>query len=339
MSELQQPKKPTYSLVVPVYNRPDEIQELLESLCLQTYSNFEVIVVDDGSKNPCKEIVLGFEKQLSLQYHYKANSGPGPSRNFGADKSKGAFLIFLDSDCVIPEGYLTAVHEGLQQQPVDAFGGPDRAADSFTPIQKAINYAMTGLFTTGGIRGNKKSLDKFHPRSFNMGMSREVYEATNGFSTMRFGEDVDLSLRILALGFQTGLIPEAWVYHKRRTDFRKFFKQVHNSGIARIHLYKRHPESLKIVHYFPALWVLGTGLLLFLATFVHIWFFIPFLFWSGLIFIDAFTKSKSLYVGTLAIVAAVVQMIGYGSGFIRAFINRIILKKGEFTAFEQNFYK
>ena len=225
-----------YSIIVPVYNRPDEIGELLESLCSQTETDFEVIVVEDGSQIPCKDVCEKFASILDLHYYNKGNSGPGMSRNYGAERSAGDYIIVLDSDVVLPDGYLAAINRELNQHPVDAFGGPDASHPSFTAIQKAISYSMTSFFTTGGIRGGKAKLDKFYPRSFNMGIRREVYAHLNGFAKMRFGEDIDFSYRIVEAGYSTRLFPEAWVWHKRRTDFRKFFRQVYNSGIARINL-------------------------------------------------------------------------------------------------------
>ena len=241
-----------YSVIIPVYNRPDEVDELLQSLTRQSFKDFEVIVVEDGSSIPCKPVTEKYQELLDVHYYDKPNSGPGQTRNYGAERSKGEYLIILDSDCILPEGYFLAVEEELQHEAADAFGGPDRAHESFTDIQKAINYSMTSFFTTGGIRGGKKKMDKFYPRSFNMGVRREVYQALGGFSRMRFGEDIDFSIRIFKGGYTCRLFPGAWVYHKRRTDFRKFFKQVHNSGIARINLYKKYPESLKLVHLLPA---------------------------------------------------------------------------------------
>ena len=241
-----------YSVIIPVYNRPDEVDELLQSLTQQSFKDFEVIVVEDGSSIPCKPVTEKYQELLDVHYYDKPNSGPGQTRNYGVERSKGEYLIILDSDCILPEGYFLAVEEELQHEAADAFGGPDRAHESFTNIQKAINYSMTSFFTTGGIRGGKKKMDKFYPRSFNMGVRREVYQALGGFSRMRFGEDIDFSIRIFKGGYTCRLFPGAWVYHKRRTDFRKFFKQVHNSGIARINLYKKYPESLKLVHLLPA---------------------------------------------------------------------------------------
>ena len=251
-----------YSVIIPVYNRPDEADELLQSLTRQSFKDFEVIIVEDGSSVPCKDVAERYQNILDIHYYAKPNSGPGQTRNYGAERSRGEYLIILDSDCILPEGYFAAVEEELQKAPTDAFGGPDRAHVSFTDIQKAINYSMTSFFTTGGIRGGKKKMDKFYPRSFNMGVRREVYETLGGFSRMRFGEDIDFSIRIFKGGYACRLFPGAWVYHKRRTDLKKFFKQVHNSGIARINLYKKYPESLKTVHLLPAAFTLGVAVLL-----------------------------------------------------------------------------
>jgi glycosyltransferase involved in cell wall biosynthesis len=200
-----------YSLIIPVYNRPDEVDELLSSLTEQTFTDFEVIVVEDGSTLPCREVVERYVDKISVKYFEKQNSGPGQTRNYGAERSRGEFLIVLDSDCVLPPTYLQEVENELNRMPTDAFGGPDRAHDSFTKIQKAISYSMTSFFTTGGIRGGKKKLDKFYPRSFNMGIRADVYKRLGGFSKMRFGEDIDFSIRIFKEGCSCRLFPEAWV--------------------------------------------------------------------------------------------------------------------------------
>ena len=327
-----------YSIIVPVFTRPDEVDELLESLCHQEVNNFEVIIVEDGSKKPCKDVCDKYAGILDLHYYYKENSGPGQSRNYGAERAKGDWLIVLDSDVVLPAGYLRAVDERLKME-IDAFGGPDASHPSFTPIQKAITYSMTSFFTTGGIRGGKgKKLDKFFPRSYNMGIRREVYQELGGFTKMRFGEDIDFSYRIVEAGYKTALIPEAWVWHKRRTDFRKFFRQVYISGIARINLTKRHPGTLKLVHLLPTVFTLGVIGLLLLSVF-SILTLIPILFYSAVILLDSSLKNKSLWVGLLSIPAAFVQLMGYGLGFIESWWKRCILKQDEFTAFEKNFYK
>ena len=327
-----------YSVIIPVYNRPDEVDELLQSLMSQHFKDFEVIVVEDGSSVPCREVVDKYKNCLDIKYFQKPNSGPGQTRNYGAERSQGEYLIILDSDCILPEGYLDSVENELKDSSADAFGGPDRAHDSFTDIQKAINYSMTSFFTTGGIRGGKKKMDKFYPRSFNMGVEREAYHVLGGFSKMRFGEDIDFSIRIFKGGYRCRLFPGAWVYHKRRTDLKKFFKQVHNSGIARINLYKKYPESLKIVHLLPAIFTLGVVLLL-IGSFFCLYSLIPIVLYALLVCIDSTCRNHSLRIGIYSVAASFIQLIGYGTGFWRAWWERCILKRGEFGAFQRTFYK
>jgi len=345
-----------YSIIVPVYNRPDEAGELLQSLTRQTLKDFEVIIVEDGSSITCKDVCEQYADILDLHYYEKENGGPGPARNYGAALAQGEYLLILDSDVVLPEGYLQAVENALQQQPADAFGGPDAAHSSFSPVQKAISYSMTSFFTTGGIRGGKTKLDKFYPRSFNMGIRREVYSRLGGFSKMRFGEDIDFSYRIVEAGYTTRLFPEAWVWHKRRTDFRKFFRQVYNSGIARINLEKRHPGTMKIVHALPTAFTIGVALLIILAAvaraLIHydaahwqLWYRVcllalaPIFLYALIIFVDSLRQNRSVKVALLSIPAAFVQLAGYGCGFIEAWWKRCVLGKDEFAAFEKNFYK
>lgn len=336
-----------YSVIVPVYNRPNECEELLESLTHQTQRDFEVIIVEDGSSVPCREVVERYADKLAVHYYDKLNSGPGQTRNYGVERANGEYVIILDSDVVLPEGYFAAIDDELAANPCDAFGGPDRAHESFSTTQKAINYAMTSFFTTGGIRGGKAKLDKFYPRSFNMGVRREVYQALEGFSAMRFGEDIDFSTRIFKSGYRCRLFPEAWVYHKRRTDLKKFFKQVHNSGIARIHLSHRHPGTHKLVHLLPAVFTLGVAFLLVLAllslcfgceigTLVSL---SPLLLFALLIGVDATRQSCSLAVGVTAIAAAFVQLTGYGTGYLSAWWRCNVRGEGEFEAFSQTFYQ
>ena len=327
-----------YSLIIPVYNRPDEVDELLESLTRQHFQDFEVLVVEDGSSVPCESVVDRYATSLNIHYLKKANSGPGQTRNFGAERSRGEYLLILDSDCVLPPNYLDAIEAELQKEPADAFGGPDRAHESFTRVQKAINYAMTSFFTTGGIRGGKKKMDKFYPRSFNMGIRREIYQDLGGFSKMRFGEDIDFSIRIFKAGYRCRLFPDAWVWHKRRTDWRKFFKQVYNSGIARINLYKKYPESLKLVHILPAVFTLGVCAILLLSL-VCPWSLLLLFVFVLVILIDASIQNKSLFIGVLSVIAAFIQLIGYGTGFLSAWWKRCVCKEGEFAAFEKNFYQ
>ncbi len=343
-----------YSIIVPVFNRPDEVDELLSSLTMQHFRDFEVIIVEDGSSVPCREVCEKYSDRLSLQYFNKPNSGPGQSRNYGAERAKGEYLIVLDSDVVLPEGYLQAIESELGTQSCDAFGGPDRAHESFTDIQKAISYSMTSFFTTGGIRGGAKQLEKFHPRSFNMGIRADVYHQLGGFSAMRFGEDIDFSIRIFAAGCSCRLFPEAWVWHKRRTDFRKFFRQVFNSGIARINLYRKYPSSLKPVHLLPSVFTIGvvllvllslTGRLLMYYDDIHRWYWLcaaPLLLlfaYCLLIFVDASRQYRSLRIGLLSVGASFVQLFGYGTGFLSAWWKRCILKQDPYSAFDKTFYQ
>lgn len=356
-------KKMNYSIIVPVYNRPDEVDELLQSLTAQTEKDFEVVVVEDGSTLTCEDVCKQYAGILDLHYYDKPNSGPGQSRNYGAERARGDYLIILDSDVVLPVDYLSNIKRHLAEG-TDAFGGPDRAHPSFTPIQKAISYSMTSFFTTGGIRGGtsntskpkRKALDKFYPRSFNMGIRADVYKRLGGFSKMRFGEDIDFSIRIFKAGCRCRLFPEAWVWHKRRTDFRKFFRQVFNSGIARINLYRKYPESLKAVHLLPAVFTVGTCLMILVAAvgraMMHYdpanrqtWTLvmaIPLLLlmaYCMMIFVDSAMKNKSAKIGLLSVGAAFVQLMGYGTGFLQAWWLRCVKKKDEFQAFEQTFYK
>lgn len=357
-----------YSIVIPVYNRPDEVDELLSSLLSQSFQDFEVIVVEDGSKITCREVCDKYTGKLCLSYFMKPNSGPGQSRNYGAERANGEYLLILDSDVVLPKDYLQAIEDELNTLPCEAFGGPDASHPSFTPVQKAISYSMTSFFTTGGIRGGKAKLDKFYPRSFNMGIRRDVYQTLGGFSKMRFGEDIDFSYRICEAGYKPRLFPKAWVWHKRRTDFRKFFRQVFNSGIARINLEKRHPGTMKLVHMLPMVFTVGViGLVLLFILGLSMYFYgewldannlrptdnmhqgvgfcfciialFPLLLYSFIIFVDSSIKNRSIWVGILSIPAALVQLMGYGLGFLKAWWKRIVLKQDEFTAFEKNFYK
>lgn len=350
-----------YSIIIPVYNRPDEVDELLDSLTRQTLKDFETIIVEDGSQTPCEDICHKYEQSLDIKYFMKNNSGPGQSRNYGVERATGEYVLILDSDVVVPEGYLQAVDDELAQNPCDAFGGPDRAADTFTPTQKAISYSMTSFFTTGGIRGGKKKLDKFYPRSFNMGVRRDIYKKLGGFSKMRFGEDIDFSIRIFKAGCRCRLFPGAWVYHKRRTDFRKFWRQVFNSGIARINLYKKYPESLKPVHLLPAVFTVGVIFLLLTAIAgivattvlfekghgmeqalpmaVTIAALSPIMLYAAIIFLDANSKTGSMKIAALSVRAAFTQLMGYGCGFVKAWWQRCVLGKGEFEAYKKNFYK
>jgi len=317
-----------FSIIIPLYNRPQEIKELLETLTRQTYTRFEVLVIEDGSTNDAAAIVQSFTNRLDVKYFVKPNSGQGFSRNYGFERAQGDYFIVFDSDCLIPPDYLEIVMHSLEANYLDAYGGPDDAHPSFTSVQKAISYSMTSPFTTGGIRGNKKGVGQFHPRSFNMGISRKVWETAGGYLITRLGEDIEYSIRIHSMGFKIGLIPHAKVYHKRRTSFFQFYKQLHFFGRARINIYKFFPASLKPVHFFPAVFTLGL-LFVLIANIVNwpvaVLANILLTVYILLIFFHSLIKNKSLKVALLSIVAAMIQLVAYGLGFMQDFWKRIIL--------------
>ena len=247
-----------YSIIIPVYNRPNEIDELLDSLTKQNFTGyFEVLIIEDGSAEKSDLIFEKYKNQLHLKYFFKENSGAGASRNFGMENALGTYFIILDSDVIVPEHYLSEVKKGLDTKYTDAFGGPDAAHVSFTPLQKAINYAMTSILTTGGIRGKKQAVGKFQPRSFNLGLSKIAFEKTQGFSKMKNGEDIDLTFRLWENEFDTQLLEKAFVYHKRRSSLKQFFKQTHGFGTARPILNKKYPETAKLTYWFPSLFIIG----------------------------------------------------------------------------------
>ncbi len=329
-----------FSFIIPVFNRPNEIKELLDSLLLQTYSeSFEVVIVEDGSSISSETIIEAYANKLTLSYLTKANSGPGDSRNYGMRRAKGNYFIVLDSDCILPPQYLNEVNMALEKDYVDCFGGPDAAHESFTLVQKAINYAMTSFLTTGGIRGGKTAVDKFQPRSFNMGISKMAFHATGGYGNIHPGEDPDLTIRIWNAGFKTKLIADAYVYHKRRVDWYKFYTQVNKFGMVRPILNQRYPETRKITYWFPSLFCIGFLLaLLFLAlglSFLLYFYVVYFL----LLFIDAILKNKSLAIALLAMAAVCIQFFGYGYGFLKSTIMLNFSPKKPEEMFPKLFFK
>lgn len=328
---------PYFSIIVPVYNRPTEVEELAESLSLQTYKDFELILVEDGSTLPCSEVLEKYKDKITIHYFFKENSGRSLTRNYGIERSEGKYLVFFDSDCVIPPDYFHTVKTALDYQYTDCYGGPDKADDSFTNLQKAISFSMTSFLTTGGIRGAKKSMEKFTPRTFNMGFSKKVYQKVGGFKDM-FGEDIDLSLRIREAGFTTQLIPNAFVYHKRRVSLKSFYRQVHVFGMARVDLSLMHPDSLKIVHLLPALFLLGSVLLL-LSSLWHFALSAPLWIYLIAIFVSASIEYKKLSVGALSIVTSAIQLYGYGYGFLKAFIRKAVLKRSDRESELEKYYK
>jgi len=330
-----------YSLIIPVYNRPDEVDELLASLSQLDYNeDFEIVIIEDGSSIKCDDVVKNFYEKLNISYYYKENSGPGDSRNYGMKKAKGDYFIIFDSDCIIPKNYLAEVSLALNEGYVDCFGGPDKALDSFSDIQKAINFTMTSFLTTGGIRGGSEKIDKFQPRSFNMGLSRKAFEASNGFGNIHPGEDPDLSIRLWNLGFETKLFPKAYVYHKRRIDWEKFTVQVNKFGKARPILNSWYPQHNKITFFFPTVFIIG----LFLSVLLYVvsqkfdyLLQLYFLYFLALFLVSSY-QNKSFKIGILSIKAVWKQFYGYGTGFIESFVKVIILKQKPEEAFPELFF-
>jgi glycosyltransferase involved in cell wall biosynthesis len=325
----QSPDLLFFSVIIPVYNRPKEVDELLQSLSAQDYTNFEVLIIEDGSTERCSEVVKSYEEQLNISYYYKENSGQGFSRNYGFERAQGDYLVVFDSDCLIPPHYFRVVGEQLRERELDAYGGPDSALDSFTPLQQAINYSMTSIFTTGGIRGREKHSGTFHPRSFNMGISHEVFDTTGGYRITRMGEDIEFSIRIIEQGFKTGLIPEAWVYHKRRTSLIDFFRQLHFFGRARINVSRFYPSEIKWIHTLPALFVVCFLVWISLAFWQQEAFVIigiVGLCILCLLAVHAAVNTKKFFVGIMGAATSFIQLFAYGTGFLREFAVKIAHK-------------
>ena len=332
--------QPYFSLIIPVYNRPEEIRELLESLTAQTYKmDYEVVIVEDGSGIRSEEVARSFGEQLSISYYFKENSGPGDSRNYGMRRAKGEYFIILDSDCLLPPDYLKSADDALKNKYVDFFGGPDTAHPDFSPVQKAINYAMTSFLTTGGIRGNEKASKGFQPRSFNMGLSRKAFEATGGFGDIHPGEDPDLTQRLWGMGFTSRLIPQAKVYHKRRIDFRKFYTQVKKFGMVRPILNAWHPGTGKLTYWFPFLFTAGLVAALVLSLLGIFWLAYAYLFYFLLLLLDSWAKNRSPYIALISLFAVLVQFYGYGTGFFKSTFLLTFSRKKPQDLFPSLFFK
>jgi glycosyltransferase involved in cell wall biosynthesis len=328
-----------FSLIIPIFNRPDEIDELLESLSKQTYTaNYEIVIIEDGSSITCEHIIQKYVT-LNVSYYFKPNSGPGDSRNYGMKMAKGDYFIILDSDCIIQDNYLQTVDEELKKDFVDCFGGPDAALDSFSNIQKAINFTMTSFLTTGGIRGGSEKIDKFQPRSFNMGLSKKAFEASNGFGNIHPGEDPDLSIRLWKLGYKTKLISKAFVYHKRRIDWNKFYTQVNKFGLARPILNSWYPEYTKITFWFPTLFLVGFLFSVLVAIFNFPYFIYVYGFYFILLFFSSLFQNKSIEIALYGLVATIIQFYGYGKGFLLSYLKIHILKQQPEVAFPKLFFK
>ena len=329
-----------FSVIIPVYNRPDEIKELLESLLVSNYDKeYEIVIVEDGSTVTCSNEIENFKGKLNISYYFKENSGPGDSRNFGMKKSKGDYFIIFDSDCIIPKEYLTEVENELTANYVDCFGGSDAALDSFSAIQKAINFAMTSFLTTGGIRGGSEKLTKFQPRSFNMGISKKAFEDSNGFGNIHPGEDPDLSIRLWKLRYETRLFPKAIVYHKRRIDWDKFSVQVTKFGKARPILNSWYPEYSKLTFFFPTIFLIGVYFSIIFLAFGFTFPIVCYIFYFLLILVTATVQNKSFKIGFLSVLAVFKQFFGYGNGFLESYIKVILLKQKPEIAFPELFFK
>ncbi len=329
-----------FSIIIPIYNRPEEIKELLESLLLSNYKKeYEIVIVEDGSKIDCWEIVAQYSNKFNISYYYKENSGPGDSRNYGMRVAKGDYFIILDSDCLIPANYLSEVEKELTNDYVDCFGGSDAAHDSFSNIQKAINFTMTSFLTTGGIRGGSEKIGKFQPRSFNMGISKKAFEDSKGFGNIHPGEDPDLSIRLWKLGYKTRLFSNAFVYHKRRIDWNKFSIQVNKFGKARPILDSWYPEYCKVTFLFPSLFIIGLFFALVLLIFGYKFPVLLYAFYYILILFFSTIQNKSFTIGLLSLVAVNRQFFGYGSGYLESFIKIKILKQQPEKAFPELFFK
>ncbi|SRX55621.1 glycosyltransferase family 2 protein [Aequorivita sp. CIP111184] len=332
--------KRNYSFIIPVFNRPQEVRELLESFInLNFQEDFEIVLVEDGSTETSEEVVEEFSKNLSISYYFKKNTGPGDSRNFGMKQAKGNYFIILDSDCLLPPHYLITVDSFLSKHFYHCFGGADAAHSSFTPLQKAINYVMTSFYTTGGIRGSKASVNRFEPRSFNMGISQEAFENTGGFAKIHPGEDPDLSQRILRADYKTTFLPNAFVYHKRRISWQKFYTQVKKFGLVRPILNRWHPTASKVTFWFPTVFVFFTLFSVLFSLLISFFFIVPILLYLMVIWIDSSIKNKSIYIGLLSIAAVFVQFFGYGIAFLKSSILINLLKKDPQKQFPSLFFK
>lgn len=331
--------KKSISIIIAIFNRKDELSDLLFSLTKQTDADFEVIVVDDGSEVDLLPIIEEFKIKLNLKYFKKTNSGAGLSRNFGVEKASGEWVIFLDSDVIVEQDYIQNVRKNLVKNPADAFGGADKADKNFNVLQKAISYSMTSVLTTGGIRGSKKSVGKFQPRSFNMGVKKTAFEQVGGFSEMRIGEDPDLSMTLWENGFQTKFYDDIAVYHKRRTDLIKFAKQVYQFGVARPILNQRHPKYVKPTFWFPTLFLLGLIFSVFCEVFLNFSLFLQvFCVYVVMVFLHSSWGYKNLNIGVLSVLATLVQMFSYGWGFLLSWVKLNIQKKAPKEAFPKHFY-
>ena len=329
-----------FSFIVPVYNRPGELAELLASMALQSYTNFEVIIVEDGSDLRSEKLVAKYSEKLEIEYLDLQRSGPSLARNVGTRAARGTFFLYVDSDCILPQDYLENVTRYLEKHEVDFFGGPDKASADFNQVQKAISYAMTSFLTTGGIRGGKKKIDKFYPRSFNLGISREAFFQVGGYPETRMhpGEDMVLSIELFKHGFKSGFVPDAFVFHKRRTSLSKFYRQVFGFGKTRLIISKVYPETFNLFYLAPAAFLAGSAFLIALSPFVGWWALLPIVMWAVMVFIDATVRNVSVVTGLISVIASSIQLCGYGAGFMSSVWRVIFLRKDQYGVLIKGFY-
>ena len=331
---------PYFSIIVPVYNRPDELAELLESVDRQEFRDFEFILIEDGSEQKSDKVLEGYKEKFPSKYLDLVNQGPSLARNSGMEVAEGEYFLFVDSDCILPPDWLMKISDSLKDEPVDCFGGPDRAAEEFNDVQKAISFAMTSFLTTGGIRGGGRQLDKFHPRSFNLGISRKLYNEMGGFPVTRMhpGEDMVFSIELIRRAYKTALFKNAWVYHKRRSTLRQFFRQVYRFGYTRYVISKVYPETRKAIYYLPSLFLLGLVFLILTGALLHIFYLIPVLFYLILIFLASGIGNSSFKVGAISTITSIIQLCGYGWGFLKSLFRIEILGKDDYGVLNKGFY-
>ncbi len=331
---------PFFSIIVPVYNRPEEVTELLESLSLQIFVDFEFILVEDGSLRKSDKLLEKYKQKFPIIYLDRENQGPAIARNTGMEVAKGDYLLFIDSDCIVPPDWMKKIHDYLGNDPVDCFGGPDRAAGSFNNVQKAISFAMTSLITTGGIRGGKHQVDKFYPRSYNLGISSKLYKEMGGFPITRMhpGEDMVFSIELIKRGYNTALFNNAFVYHKRRSTLNQFFRQVYRFGYTRYIISRVYPETKKVLYWIPSFFLFGSLFLITAGALFHLYYLIPLLLLFVLIFSVSAYVNHSIKVGFLSIITSVMQLAGYGCGFASSFFWVEIMGRDEYGVLKHGFY-
>ncbi len=335
------------SVITPSYNRASELEHLMRSISAQSIDHnlFELIISDDGSTDDTEALINSWQEKasFSIKYISQENKGPGAARNHGLEKSIGELILFIDSDCEAHPKWIETIVDEYHKSEFDACGGPDGGKKDFTLLQKAIDYSMTSFFTTGGMRGHsEKMISKFYPRTHNMGVKRDKYEAVGGFGNLRHGQDIEFSHRIRTSGGKIRFIKNALVYHRRRTSLRQFIKQVFNWGVARINLGKIDTAMLEPVHFLPSLSIL-LSLFIILIIYQLDWgiseIFLLFFSPLSIICLLGALNKKDLRVFPILLLVIPIQIFGYGLGFLQAYIRRFIFNEAELVGFKKNYYK